>query len=328
MKLKIFSLLAICSFFACDNTLDLTEDYRDIPIVYGVLSQPSDAQYIRIEKGFIDEAISALDIAQIADSLYYQDIVVSVVETGSGSEFIFTEVDGTEFDLPRDPGIFATDPNILYKSETGGFSPQAGNEYRLQIQRGGIDTLVTATTVMVEEPNIVRPSQTGSASLDFAYLSNTILRWNGGDNAGLYDVSFDINYRERNILDGGNFENKSVRWNVRSNFDDETLEVQGIQFYGAMSSLLEEDPDVVRRFNSMDMIVSTGGEEIKEYVRIGQANSGLTSSQDIPFFTNISEGRGLFSTRQEARNNSIQISIRTLDSLINGQITKDLNFQQ
>lgn len=325
MKVKFLALLSIFSLVACDNTLDLTDEYKDIPIVYAIMSMPSSQQFIRIEKGFIDESISALQIASNPDSLYYMGAIVSIKDNISGNEFPFSMVDGADHNLPRDPGIFASDPNYLYKSESN-FQPQAGKEYTLQIQRPDNETLVTATTVMVGVPNIVRPSQTGAASLDFSYNQNTILKWNGDENSGLYDLAFNINYRERNIIEGGAFENKSVKWIVRSNYDDETYELQGVEFYGAVASLLEEDPDVVRKFRNLDMILAVGGSEVKEYVRIGQANSGLTSSQDIPVFTNLTEGRGLFSSRQETMNSSIPITNKTLDSLRNGIYTKHLGF--
>lgn len=327
MKLKFLALLGICSLLACDNDLDLTDDYKDIPVVYAIMSMPSSEQFIRIEKGFIDETTSALEIASNPDSLYYMNAAVSILENESGTVFPLTMVDGAEFNLPRDPGIFATDPNYLYKSESD-FQPESGREYTLQIQRTGLDTIVTATTVMVGMPNIVRPSQSGAASLNFNYFQNTTLKWTGDDNSGLYDIAFNINYRERNIIEGGAFENKSVRWTVRSNFDDETLELQGLQFYGAVASLLEEDPELVRKFSSMDMIVAVGGVEVKDYVRIGQANSGLTSSQDIPVYTNLSEGRGIFSSRQESINTGIQLTAVTLDSLRNGMFTKHLGFEE
>ncbi len=328
MKMKILMLFAFCTMISCDNDLVLTDEYKDIPVVYGVLSLPGSEQFIRIEKGFIDPMTSGLEIAMNPDSLYYQNAAVSILDNATGTEYPLSMVDGAEFNFPRDPGIFATSPNYLYKSETNAFNPQAGQVYTLQIKRADLESLVTASTVMVDVPNIVRPSQTGASSLDFSYAQNTILKWNGDENSGLYDIAFDINYRERNVLDGGNFENKSVRWFVRSNYEEETYELEGISFYGAMANLLNEDPNVIRKFKNLDMIVAAGGQEVKEYVRIGQANSGLTSSQDIPVYTNISEGRGIFSSRQETRNNGVPITARTLDSLINGIYTKHLNFTE
>ena len=327
MKMKLLLVLGLFSLLSCDNELDLVSDYKDIPVVYGILSLPQDEQFIRIEKAFIDPTTSALDIAQNPDSLYYENINVSILHEGSGTVYDLERVDGGDYDLPRDIGVFASDPNVLYKSEEGIFYPESGETYTLQIQRNNIDTLVTSTIVMINEPRIVRPSQTGTSSLNFDYVQPTTLKWNGGDNAGLYDLSFEIHYRERNLSDGGNFENKSFTWNIANNFEGEVYELLGLNFYGALASNLEVNENLERRFRFVDMILSLGGEEVKEYVRIGQANSGLTSSQDIPVFSNLSEGRGLFSSSQESRNNEIQVTVMTLDSIVNGQFTKDLNFE-
>ena len=327
MKLKLLLVLALFSVLSCDNDLNLVSEYKDIPVVYGILSLPATEQYIRIEKGFIDPAISGLDIAMNPDSLYYEDARVSILENSTGEVFNLAKVDGSEFNLPRDPGIFATDPNYLYRTGDGEFVPVAGEMYTLQIQRSNIDTLVTSSIVMIDPPRIVRPSLTGAASLDFAYNQVTTLKWNGNDNEGLYDLFFEVHYRERNISEGGEFENKSFNWNVTSNYDDVQLELQGINFYGAMASNLEASDNFERRFRYLNMVLSAGGEEVREYVRIGQANSGLTSSQDIPVFSNISEGRGIFSSRHESRNEEIPLTLNTLDSLANGEITRDLNFK-
>jgi len=179
---------------------------------------------------------------------------------------------------------------------------------------------------MVQEPKITRPSLTGAASLNFDYVQGTRLKWTGGGESGLYDLSFVIHYRERNSQVGGAFENKSFVWNVLNNYEDKEYDLIGLEFFGTMASNLEANPNIERRFRFLDMIVSAGGEEIQEYVRIGQANSGLTSSQDIPVFTNMSEGRGIFTSRQQSINPQIPITSTTLDSLANGEFTNMLNF--
>lgn len=328
MEKSILFLMLLITITACDNDLDLIDEYRDIPIVYGILTLPDSDQYFRVEKGFIDANTSALDLAQISDSLYYADAVVSIKDDATGEVYVCERVDGAEDGLPRDPGIFATDPNTLYKLSQDEFEPIAGQEYTFQLERSEGDSLITATIVMAEQPVIVRPSQTGTASLDFNYNIPTTVRWRGTENTGLFDLYFDLKYKERNTQDGGDFENKSVRWSVLTNYEDELYEIEGISFYNFLASALETNSNLVRRFQSIDMVLSVGGQEIQEYVRIGQANSGLTSSQDIPVFTNLSEGRGLISSRNVARNNDLNITVGTLDSLIGGQFTQKLNFIQ
>ena len=69
---KIFLFIAVVTggiFYSfCSNDIDLTSEWKDIPVVYGLLSKSDTANYIRVEKAFIDNEKSALDLAQIPDS--------------------------------------------------------------------------------------------------------------------------------------------------------------------------------------------------------------------------------------------------------------------
>ena len=76
----------------------------------------------------------------------------------------------------------------------------------------------------------------------------------------------------------------------------------------------------------MDMIVVSGGTEILDFVNVSSANLGITSTQDVPSYTNIPEGRGIFSSRYTTELNTITLSNQTIDSLVNGSLTSQLNF--
>ena len=71
--MRLILLLCVFAFamVSCDNELDTIEEYKDIPVVYGFISLSDTAQYIRIERAFVDPNQSALDLAQNPDSLYY-----------------------------------------------------------------------------------------------------------------------------------------------------------------------------------------------------------------------------------------------------------------
>jgi hypothetical protein len=76
----------------------------------------------------------------------------------------------------------------------------------------------------------------------------------------------------------------------------------------------------------MDIQIWCAGHELEEFVKIAQANTGITSTQDIPTYTNLSEGLGIFTSRNVATHTGFKIGTVTLDSLRNGIVTKDLNF--
>ena len=79
--MKRFVLIAtlLSTFlYSCETDFDVTSDWEDIAIVYGLLDPTDTAQYIKINKAFLDKSVSALVIAQNPDSLYYKNIVVQL----------------------------------------------------------------------------------------------------------------------------------------------------------------------------------------------------------------------------------------------------------
>ncbi len=61
----IFGLIITAFLFtACDNELVVTDQWKDIPVVWGFLSKSDTAHYIRVEKAFLDPKISANVIAR------------------------------------------------------------------------------------------------------------------------------------------------------------------------------------------------------------------------------------------------------------------------
>ena len=49
---------------SCSNDFELTEGTVDLPVVYGTISVGDSATYIRVEKAFVDEQTSAVQLAK------------------------------------------------------------------------------------------------------------------------------------------------------------------------------------------------------------------------------------------------------------------------
>src|SRR5688572_25735004 len=114
MKFFIGILAAIIVFASCDNELIVTDEWKDIPVVWGLLNESDTAHYIRVEKAFLDPTTSALDIARIPDSLYYDNALVSLRRISTGQIFPLERVNGDLEGYPREGGVFAETPNYLY----------------------------------------------------------------------------------------------------------------------------------------------------------------------------------------------------------------------
>ncbi len=317
--------LLIVWLSACDNTLNLSAPWKDIPIVYGVLSPADTAHYVRIEKAFLDPNRSALEVARIPDSLYYTSLDASIVHINTGTRYTLVPVDGAAEGYPRQDGIFATSPNILYKLAAPQGSIRSGDRYRIEIQRSGQLPLVTAETVVVGAPNIVQPTPGGNVR--FVYNNVFRIIWQHGSGAAFYDVRLTVSYEEYHVSEPDIRSEESVEWQLGSSITDNTAEVMGIAFYEFLNGHIESDPMVRRAITDIAIQVRSGGAEIHEFRRVQQANVGITSAGgDIPQYTNLSEGIGLFSSSNRHLRSGLILHPESRDSLIMGSITKHLNF--
>ena len=322
----IFGLFSLTVLFtSCDNELVVTDKWKDIPVVWGLVSKSDTAIYIRVEKAYLDPTTSALDIARIPDSLYYEDAVVQLKRISSGQVYTLHRVDGDLEGYPRDSGIFAESPNYLYKIRANEIALAVGEKYQFILQRNDHTPLVTAQTIILPKP-VLRVPNPGS-DCNFRQNSQFTFDWNPIEDAGIFDVHLIFHYDERSPATNNIFQHKSFDWVVVRNLTDDIHKVDGGEFYNAVAANIEEDIDATRQFDSLDIQVWCAGLELKEYITILQANGGVTATQDIPSYSNLSEGIGIFTSRNLGNYTGFGLTPASLDSLANGSITKHLNFQ-
>ncbi len=75
---KLFFALSILAcvtmFNACSTDVELYADYKDIPVIYGLLDASVDTNFVRINRAFSssnDHPINATEVAMIEDSCNY-----------------------------------------------------------------------------------------------------------------------------------------------------------------------------------------------------------------------------------------------------------------
>ncbi len=322
----ILGLLSVTLFFSsCSNDLVVTDQWKDIPVVWGLLSKSDTAHYIRVEKAFLDPSTSAEVIARIPDSLYYEDAVVTLKRIASGQVYTLTRVNGDLEGYPRDSGDFAEVPNYLYKIRANLLNLVVGDKYEFTLQRNDHTPPVTAKTIILPKP-VLRNPVPGS-KVSFKPKTQTLFNWNEIADAGIYDLHINLHYSERSPETGNIYVPKTIDWVIARNLTDREIKVDGTEFFNTFKANLAQDIETTRLFDSLDVVVWVAGSELGEFVKITQANTGITSTQDIPGYTNLSEGIGIFSSRNVSRYTGMPVSDPTLDSLKNGTITKTLNFR-
>ncbi len=327
-------LLGILLFFllgGCSTDFQLEGEWKDIPVVYAFISKQDTAHYIRLEKAFLQPGGNANQIAQIADSIYYAKATVQLEKVSTGVRYTLTRVDGAREGYPRQDGPFAKSPNYLYKIKANQMNLKGGEQVKLLINRGEGKALISTQTIVVSDLALLdRP---GSPIAFIDYNRQISFSWNTPVEAKVFDVRMRLYYRESTT--GNNYVNKTLDWVLkndleRGNDDTDTritYNITGEQFFRFIADNIDATQNRRRIFDSMDFMVSGSGKEMLDYLRISRANTGITSSQVIPMYTNIPNGVGIFTSRSLAARKGLQITAQTADSLRAGKFTRRLNFQ-
>lgn len=337
MKLKFLVVLGICislfTQFGCSNEIEVIGIWKDIPVVYAVINETDSVNYIRVERAYLPPNRSALEVAKIPDSLYFDTADVDVVlyyinihgDTvlwGIPLEYVDLVNEG----IVRDSGMFAHQPSYAYK--VLGKIPKANKvDYLLKIENHKTGNTFWARTERVDNTN-ASPSgpsliTTPSYSLqpyrpiawreltnqgDTAYATLTVEMTPKGF-AAIYDYKFRFHYKEYQIDNQGNqipssVVNKSVEWKAASDFippaDNQTKRIiNGEAFYQFLGSALSNitGTNTRRCAGHLEVYVDGGSESLMNYIIARQANEGYVEGlyPSAPY-SNVSGGYGVFAS--------------------------------
>lgn len=346
MKKILLFLTAIIALSSCETDLDIIGEYKDITVVYGLLNQNDTEHLLRIEKAFLGEA-SALVMAQNADSLYYDTtkITVKLVDSDD-AEILFTPILVEKKDSG---GFYYGEKEILYRSTA---TLNASKEYTLVISKASDTDEVTATTPLIKNFSITKPSASGGF-INFLispdnYSPYNVL-YNSAENGIDHRVTVRFYYREYLTSNPANKELKWIDWvqpvYVASDAEGGEpiqLNLNGEDFFRFLKNNIdinpnverligkgdfwEGTPDVSNATDHLEFIFNVGGEELYNYIELNKPSLGV--AQDKPVYTNIDNGLGIFSCRTEKIVPNKTFNIPSVNELKGGQYTADLNFVQ
>lgn len=335
MKKRITFLFAIAFLFhSCSTDFDLTSNWKDITIVYGLLDKnPIDNyNYLRIEKAFLDPTTNALSIAKIPDSLYYDSLTVNLQEFKNGvltNTILLERINGNSIGMTKDTGVFASTPNILYRTN---YQIDSSKHYKIIISKADNKSLVTSETDIVSDIILTKPI--GTQKISFFPGSKYSLEWKSAKNGKIYDLVFRFHYKEYLSSNNSFIKNDSVDWVIfRNKLSDNVnggntlnFSIPSNDFYAYMSSAINDNADVYRVAGKVDFLFSIGGSEFYNYYQVNLAQTGLTQGQSLPIYTNVENGLGLFSSRDYKKYFDIELDGKTIDSLSCLSKTAHLNF--
>lgn len=320
----------------CSTDLDLNAEYEEIPVVYGLLNAKDSVHYVRIQKAFLGQR-SAEEDAKVRDSTYYDhklDVTVTALDENgnpNGQTFRLNRVNGDTMGLDKESGAFAEDPNELYRFR-GNLNPEL--TYRFTMENPKTGKRISAETPLVQDFKVERPIP--AFDLRFLPELSEDFKWDVAPNGKVTELLMRFRYYEWEKGNPGSREAKHIDWRVikrevtDKGQEQHEVEKGGLAFFTAISNKLNADPDVRRAVdtsNNQKFTYNVGAQDLYNYVRVGEAQTGITELQVTPEYSNFDEGLGIFSSVFTKEVDNIELSEATIDSLACSTFTRDLNFR-
>ncbi|MFI5220198.1 MAG: hypothetical protein ACHQNT_11995 [Bacteroidia bacterium] len=321
-----FIAVVLCTS-SCETDFDITAPYKDIPVIYGLLNISDSIQWVRIQKVFLGEG-DAYVMAQNPDSINYPDILDVSFEEYSGNTFLRKINLIRDESIPKEEGIFATTPNVLYRTSTSD-KIVGKNSYKLVVHNLKTDSIITAVTPVVDSIFIINPLATSTSGINFAGPNPFTATWTVVPEGEIYQLVIRFHYTEAPVTDPTAVVFKYIDWKFpeQEKFQEQNMNkiIEFPAFYQFVAGSISQDNSVIRNADKLDFIITSGAIEFYTYILVNKPSTGI--NQNINQYTNINGGYGIFSSRiiQEVKDKKLNTA--SLDSLNNGSITGHLGFQ-
>lgn len=338
-------------FSSCSDKFEVSAPYKDITVVYGLLNMNDSAYYIRIQKAFLDETKSAVDMAKETDSNFYASLEVTMVESDPKTLLVKNTYDLQRVNLdvegfPKQSGAFFNSPNYAYKviKPTPDFKFKEYNAYSLRIkntQTGRIDSsenfmFVNSDSSIAAYGGFYVPrfqaaympvtfARTTASGFNYSISGRTPL------NARMIEGHIIFHYTDSNAATGGSVKKTAdylFGTDVKEALKQFELKTENAAIVRFLASEIGPAPaEISRYFDSCDIIIYAGSSEMFNYQQITQSQlGGLTGEQIKPIYTNMKGENvmGLIASRAVNTYYNAPIDEETIDSMTKNEMLKPL----
>lgn len=301
-----FFLIASCllAFVSCKDDFKLLGDFVETPVVIGILDQSETTHYIKVTRTFIgDGQTSALELAQIPDSSYFNDVQITINEQpGDGSQGRTFVLHDTIIENKSTSGVFYAPQQkvyVFYTSESAPLLGDAKYSMTINIDNGrivvkGETGMVNGMTVsnnitglassikLVEDPGEYKSQLVNITSVGNAYVLNAKLRFDYREYApGMTDStdkSVHMDIGETDVSPGFG--------------SSHTFSIQGGVFYDNLKNAIDPPSASIekRKYTAIEIQITGGSKELASYIAVNEPTSNL--AQNKPEYTNLSVSDG------------------------------------
>ncbi|MFM2387837.1 MAG: hypothetical protein RL660_2594 [Bacteroidota bacterium] len=339
-----FVLLAVFGLQSCSEDFKIGAPYKNVMVVYGLIAKSDSAHYVKITRGYFDEAGNNITSAKNIDSLYHSDLTVSIEELNSAGTLVKTipcqKVNLKDEGIIKDTGVFVSDPAYAYKFKD---TLVKSNKYRLVVVDNTNGKRVQSTTSIISQD--ASDFKTPLMTLGFnGYITpfdfskeakNQEIRWSPPANSAIVDIFMKFDYVEENTVTGITKDRTVfvplVRNSITPVGETKNAFISRSGFIGLLTEALGAggSVDVIKRYVDTPAVYYTaGGVRLKEFIDATRAQGGITADEIRPVYRGGLEGDdvyGLWDTRVTRIIRSVPFTKETVDSMIFSPAFRNLN---
>lgn len=305
---------------SCEEDFQVDAEAEFIPVVYCLLNPEDSVQIVRVSRVFKDKRAGLpLEIqydTYLADTL--NAIYIDTFEAeGKTTTIPFKRIGQLE-NGPNPPV-----PDYLYSAV---MRPGYGKDYQLNVYFPGISKMVSGKIRTLTRIELIDPAAVPGRKLVISPSQPYMIRWYSTKESVYFQGKVELNYLEE---ENGLIQAKAVEMPLRPVMITKSdvlnsQNISGMHFLQALRDQISIKSGVRRKMADIDFTFYYGGVELALFASSGYDPQGADGT--AVDFSNLENGRGLFSSISQVRVTEIPLAEQTLDTIALHELTRHLNF--
>lgn len=325
-KIILMTLLFAGLFTSCKHEVDLYADYKQVPIIYGILDAQADTNFIKITRAFYAPG-DAEQIAMNPDSSTYPGrLDARLTEYLNGQPTRQIILDTITIHNKQSGTFYAPDQKLYYTTEP--LCQNATNKrysYRLTVAFPNQDTISTQCDIVGNEGFKVQ-----SLAFNFSkeyFGRRKEFRFRPAVNGERYEFKLGFTFLEQRTPDSDSVP-KTMYWEIGI-YDDDWLSTHTVEdcyvfryypeaFYRELKEFIGGDTAIagLKRYITdypIELTMRACGKKLQQYIHYNDP-SNLVTPGDLEFSL-IDGGYGVFSSRM-TRKTMLRLGGSTVPELL------------
>lgn len=308
--IMVLSLAVWAAFTGCSTDVDLYADYKQVPIIYGLLDARADTNFIKITRSFYVQG-DAYQMALNPDSSNYPGkLDVRLVEYRNGDSIREIILDTITIHNKEEGTFYAPSQKLYYTTER--LKANATNKnYSYKLKIVFPDRTLVANAKMVGNSGFGIQSLGVNFSKEYIGLSRPFL-FRPAINAKFYDVFMTFTFLEQRTPDSDSVP-RTMKWRVGT-WTEEVVASNGMEgcyafrylpgsFYEELTTFIGGDtlvPGLKRYIGDypVEVVITAGGSKLWHYVYTNNESNGFMGDNS---FSLLDDAYGVFSSRTTSR---------------------------